>query len=112
MQLRVNHSGWLPSRYFPLDFRLMRAVITPGAVVVPFRRVNFIRSFMVLLCGAITTGCASVEPVAAWERGYLAKDGMQWSAFPRENKFAGHVYTSKEASSGGSKAAGGGCGCN
>jgi len=90
----------------------MKAVITPGAVVVPFRRVNFIRSFMVLLCGAITTGCASVEPVAAWERGYLAKDGMQWSAFPRENKFAGHVYTSKEASSGGSKAAGGGCGCN
>ena len=77
-----------------------------------FGRVKVVGSLTMLLCGTIITGCASVEPVAAWDRGYLAKDGMQWSAFPRENKFAGHVYTSKEASSGGSKAAGGGCGCN
>ena len=57
-------------------------------------------------------GCASIEEVPAWERGYLAKTGMQWEAFAREGRLAGHVYTSKEASSGGSKAAGGGCGCN
>ena len=57
-------------------------------------------------------GCASIEPVAAWERGYLAKECMQWGALGRERKLAGHVYTSKEASSGGSGAAGGGCGCN
>jgi hypothetical protein len=50
--------------------------------------------------------------VPAWERGYLAKTGMQWDNFPREGRLAGHVYTSKEASSGGAKAAGGGCGCN
>ncbi|MAV72763.1 MAG: hypothetical protein CNF01_09635 [Halieaceae bacterium MED-G27] len=48
----------------------------------------------------------------AWERGYLAEPGMQWELSRREAKFAGHVYTSKEASSGGSGAAGGGCGCN
>ena len=48
----------------------------------------------------------------AWERGYLADEGMQWQANPREAKFEGHVYTSKEASSGGAGAAGGGCGCN
>ena len=42
----------------------------------------------------------------------LAELGMQWELSRREAKFAGHVYTSKEASSGGSGAAGGGCGCN
>ena len=57
-------------------------------------------------------GCAGPEPVAPWERGYLADPAMQWQRSPREAKFAGHVYTSKEASSGGSGAAGGGCGCN
>ena len=57
-------------------------------------------------------GCSNIEAVPAWERGYLAEPGMQWELSRREAKFAGHVYTSKEASSGGSGAAGGGCGCN
>lgn len=70
------------------------------------------RYVLLTLSTILLTGCGSIEPVAAWERGYLAKDAMQWDAYPREGKFAGHVYTSKEASSGGSKAAGGGCGCN
>lgn len=70
------------------------------------------RYLLLILVGTLSAGCSSIEPVAAWERGYLAKDAMQWDAFPREGRFAGHVYTSKEASSGGSKAAGGGCGCN
>lgn len=70
------------------------------------------RYLLLILVTTLSAGCSSVEPVAAWERGYLAKDAMQWDAFPREGRFAGHVYTSKEASSGGSKAAGGGCGCN
>jgi len=59
-----------------------------------------------------TVGCSNIEAVPAWERGYLAEPGMQWELSRREAKFAGHVYTSKEASSGGSGAAGGGCGCN
>ncbi|EAW40550.1 hypothetical protein MGP2080_09311 [marine gamma proteobacterium HTCC2080] len=50
--------------------------------------------------------------MAAWERGYLAEEAMQWQSSTREAKFKGHVYTSKEASSGGNGAAGGGCGCN
>ena len=72
----------------------------------PLKLLGFLASFFVL------QGCASIEEVPAWERGYLAKTGMQWEAFAREGRLAGHVYTSKEASSGGSKAAGGGCGCN
>lgn len=71
------------------------------------------RNLLALSVSALVLqGCASIEDVPAWERGYLAKTGMQWEAFAREGRLAGHVYTSKEASSGGSKAAGGGCGCN
>ena len=56
--------------------------------------------------------CSSVETVAPYDRGYLAEDGMQWDANPRLAKLKSHVYTSKEASSGGAGSAGGGCGCN
>ena len=56
--------------------------------------------------------CSSVETVAPFDRGYLAEDGMQWESNPRNAKLKGHVYTSKEASSGGAGSAGGGCGCN
>ena len=67
----------------------------------------------VVLCAVMSVaGCSGLEPVAAWERGYLAEEGMQWQSSAREAKFEGHVYTSKEASSGGNGAAGGGCGCN
>ena len=54
----------------------------------------------------------ATEPVAPYERGYLAEEGMQWEENSRNEKLKGHVYTSKEASSGGAGAAGGGCGCN
>ena len=56
--------------------------------------------------------CSSVETVAPYDRGYLAEDGMQWEENSRNAKLKGHVYTSKEASSGGAGSAGGGCGCN
>ena len=56
--------------------------------------------------------CSSVETVAPYDRGYLSEDGMQWDESPRNAKLKGHVYTSKEASSGGAGSAGGGCGCN
>jgi hypothetical protein len=59
------------------------------------------------LCGCVTT-----EVVAPYDRGYLAEQGMQWEPNPRNEKLKGHVYNSKEASSGGSGATGGGCGCN
>ena len=56
--------------------------------------------------------CSNVKTVAPFDRGYLAEDGMQWDEGPRNAKLKGHVYTSKEASSGGAGSAGGGCGCN
>ena len=64
---------------------------------------------ILLLCAAILVGCA---PVAAWERGNLARPEMAIQSDPLESALDNHVYFSKEASSGGNSTAGGGCGCN
>ena len=61
--------------------------------------------FALMLSGCVTT----VEP---WERGNLAKAEMQFEPDAMQAGFRRHVYTSKEASSGGTSTAGGGCGCN
>ncbi len=61
------------------------------------------------LSAALLAGCT---PVAAWERGTLAKPEMALDADPLGNALDSHVYFSKEASSGGNSASGGGCGCN
>ena len=61
---------------------------------------------------ACLAGCVTTEPVAPYERGHLSETGMAWEPGSRNAKLKGHVYTSKEASSGGAGAAGGGCGCN
>jgi len=58
---------------------------------------------------ACLCGCASVQP---WQRGELAKPTMAWDPDPQRAALAGHVYFSKEASSGGAGVGGGGCGCN
>ncbi len=61
-------------------------------------------TLLLFLCG-----CETVQP---WERGTLSKDEMQWQPDVMEGKLQQHIQYSKEASSGGSGAAGGGCGCN
>lgn len=53
-------------------------------------------------------GCAHVEP---WQKGNLARPEMRLGADRLEGMFAEHVYSSKEAASGGTGEAGGGCGC-
>lgn len=70
------------------------------------------RAPLILYALPLLTACMATEPVAPYDRGYLAEEGMQWEDNPRNEKLKGHVYTSKEASSGGAGAAGGGCGCN
>ncbi|ASP39418.1 hypothetical protein CHH28_12360 [Bacterioplanes sanyensis] len=57
----------------------------------------------------LATGCAQVQP---WERGYLSEDVMAWEVDPMKSSLDRHIYFSKEGSSGGGQAAGGGCGCN
>jgi Domain of unknown function (DUF4266) len=57
----------------------------------------------------IASGCTTVKP---WQRGYLSKDVMTSSTDPLGSSLDNHIYFSKEGSSGGGQAAGGGCGCN
>jgi len=70
------------------------------------------RALLALCMLSQLTACIATESVAPFERAYLAEEGMQWEPNPRNEKLKGHVYTSKEASSGGAGASGGGCGCN
>ena len=55
------------------------------------------------------TGCTTVQP---WEKGNLAKPEMTFGGDKLETRYADHVYTRREAASGGAGVGGGGCGCN
>lgn len=65
----------------------------------------------VLLAVLVSSGC-TLQEVKPWQRGYLAKPEMGWSADGNSSAYREHVYFSKEASSGGASTGGGGCGCN
>jgi len=62
-----------------------------------------------LIALAALSSCTQVRP---WERGYLAREEMAWDSDVLERQLNDHIFFSKEASSGGNSAAGGGCGCN
>lgn len=63
-----------------------------------------------VLCVVLSVAaCAEVKP---YERGRLAKPEMAWEPDQLEASLNKHTYFSKEGSSGGDSAAGGGCGCN
>jgi len=53
------------------------------------------------------TGCS----VAPWERGVLSKPQMALDSHPLQTELRGHAYGSREAATGSSVGAGGGCGC-
>ena len=68
------------------------------------------KSLVITLVAVLAvTGCSTVKP---WQRGTLAKPEMNWSPDRLEATLESHIYYSKEASFGGTAAAGGGCGCN
>jgi len=68
-----------------------------------------VKNSLFVLSIIVLAGCQTVQP---WERGILAKEEMQWQASAMETRFRQQMFNSKEASSGTSGAAGGGCGCN
>ena len=68
-----------------------------------------VKLILILATLGLLTACSHVQP---WERGYLAKQEMAWESDPLERALNDHIFFSKEASSGGNTAAGGGCGCN
>jgi len=77
---------------------------------------SFRRGRPVLLLGSAMlfslSGCALVEPVQPWEKGFLSRPEMTFETDRLDNAFTQHVYFSKEAASGGAGVGGGGCGCN
>jgi len=67
------------------------------------------KPMLLLVLMGLLCACETVQP---WERGTLAKEEMQWQDDIMEANLRDQIHASKEASSGGSGAAGGGCGCN
>lgn len=59
----------------------------------------------------LLAGCASINP-KPWEKDLMARKEMLVTAQSAQQAAEDHIYFSKEASSGGRSAAGGGCGCN
>ena len=64
---------------------------------------------MLLTLVAFTGGCEAVKP---WQREALADPIMQPGRNPIAASQLEHVYTSREAATGGATVGGGGCGCN
>jgi len=68
-----------------------------------------VRYILILIASLYLCACETVQP---WERGSLSKSEMQWQPDLMEANLRNQIHASKEASSGGTAAAGGGCGCN
>lgn len=66
---------------------------------------------IVALIALAATGCA-MQPPQPWEKGALARPEMTMGGDVLGDRFAQHIYTSKENASGGNGVGGGGCGCN
>jgi hypothetical protein len=73
---------------------------------------NFERIVLCGLLAAGVSGCSVLAPPQAWEKGDLAKPEMSMGGDALEQRYQQHIYTSKEAASGGYGVGGGGCGCN
>jgi hypothetical protein len=66
---------------------------------------------LITLVAAALGGCA-LAPVQPWEKGALAGPAMRLDHDRVGQAYDEHIYSSKEAASGGSGVGGGGCGCN
>ena len=60
----------------------------------------------------LLAGCIQIQNVEPWQKGNLAKPEMSFDDDPLAQSYKEHIYSSKEASAGGSGVGGGGCGCN
>lgn len=73
------------------------------------RRMVQVGRLMIALALLLSAGCATVQP---WDRDLLAEKKMSFIPSPMLLAVDEHIYFSKEASTGGMDAGGGGCGCN
>jgi hypothetical protein len=58
------------------------------------------------------SGCSLGTAVQPWEKQTLARPEMTFEGDKLDTAYTEHIYSSKEAASGGSGVGGGGCGCN
>lgn len=73
------------------------------------KKTKLFKLTLVCLLPSLTACVSTVQP---WEREHFAKSEMTWEPDSMQAAFKRHVYTSKEATTGGDSTAGGGCGCN
>ena len=73
---------------------------------------RLLMTWVTVCCALSAAGCATIHPPRAWEKDVLARPQMQLDPDPLDSKLKQHIYTSKEAASGGYGVGGGGCGCN
>lgn len=81
------------------------------AVSLPRRHARGAMAAVGALIALASTGCA-MQPPQPWEKGALARPEMTMGGDVLGDRFAQHIYTSKENASGGNGVGGGGCGCN
>ena len=70
-----------------------------------------IRKVILALGLTFLGGCAHVG-VKPWQRDILARNAMALDSEGNLSGYHDHIYFSKEGSTGGRNASGGGCGCN
>lgn len=83
---------------------MQRTISHNGAMRTPC-----IRLLSAALC-SLLGACGSLPQ--PWEKGHLARPEMAFETDALEARFVDHIYTSKEAATGGAAAGGAGCGCN
>jgi hypothetical protein len=66
---------------------------------------------LLLALSGLVSGCAATT-VRPWERDLMARKSMRLTPPPMLSAVDDHIYFSKEGSTGGMEAGGGGCGCN
>jgi hypothetical protein len=70
-----------------------------------------LRAALLLALAGLTGGCAATA-MRPWDRDLLAEKKMSFNPMPRQTAVDQHIYSSREASTGGMEVGGGGCGCN
>ena len=77
----------------------------------PIRAGRVLRTALALCAVALVAACGTIGP-DPWEKDLMARKQMLPAANASVKAAENHIYFSKEGASGGSSAAGGGCGCN